>query len=42
MQTPDAFERRAQFQLWIFSYTIRPRSSKKWLSRLMIACAVAA
>src|ERR1700704_7092729 len=31
----------AQFQLWIFSYTIRPRSSKKSLSRLMIACAAA-
>src|SRR5258705_8579157 len=36
MQTPDAFERRAQFQLWIFSYTIRPRPSKKLLSRLMM------
>jgi hypothetical protein len=33
---------RAQFQLWIFSYTIGPRSSKKLLSRLMIVCAVAA
>src|SRR3979411_2202647 len=39
MQTPDAFDRRAQFQLWIFSYTILLRSSKKLLSRLMIACA---
>jgi hypothetical protein len=28
--------RRAQFRLWIFSYTILPRSSKKRLSRLMI------
>src|SRR5712672_2700207 len=41
MQTPDAFGRRAQFQLWIFSYTVRRRSSKKLLSRLMIACAAA-
>ena len=36
MQTPGAVGGRAQFQLWIFSYTIRPRSSKKWVSRLMI------
>src|ERR1700704_1442402 len=28
--------RRAQFRLWIFSYTILPRASKKRLSRLMI------
>jgi hypothetical protein len=36
MQTPGAVGGRAQFQLWIFSYTIRARSSKKWLSRVMI------
>ena len=36
MEKPDAFRRRAQFRLWIFSYTIWPQSSKKWLSRLMI------
>src|SRR5712671_1539514 len=34
MQTPDAFGRRAQFQLWIFSYTILLRPSKKLLSRV--------
>jgi len=28
--------RRAQFQLWIFSYTGFARPSKKWLSRVMI------
>jgi hypothetical protein len=26
----------AQFQLWIFSYTILARSSKKWVSRVLI------
>jgi hypothetical protein len=36
MQTPGAVGGRAQFQLWIFSYTILARSSKKWVSRLMI------
>jgi len=25
-----------QFQLWIFSYTIRAWSSKKWVSRVLI------
>src|SRR5258705_11730979 len=39
MQTPDAFERRAQFELWIFSYTIGRRPSEKVLSRLMIPSA---
>ena len=34
MQTPDAFRRRAQFQLWIFSYTMSARSSKKRVSIL--------
>ena len=28
--------RRAQFQLWIFSYTGFARSSKKWVSRVKI------
>jgi hypothetical protein len=28
--------RRAQFQLWIFSYTVLARSSKKRLSRILI------
>ncbi len=27
---------RAQFQLWIFSYTLRAQSSKKQLSRVLI------
>src|SRR5882757_7937757 len=36
MQTPGAVGGRAQFQLWIFSYTIRARSSKKWVSRIKI------
>src|SRR3954470_4872463 len=27
----------AQFQLWIFSYTVLARSSKKWVSRVMLA-----
>src|SRR5712671_7845883 len=27
---------RAQFQLWIFSYTVLARPSKKWVSRLKI------
>jgi hypothetical protein len=36
MQTPDASRRRAQFKLWIFSYTILPVTSKKWVSRIMI------
>jgi len=35
-QNARAGFRRAQFQLWIFSCTIRRRSSKKWLSRLKI------
>src|SRR5712672_1663627 len=29
--------RRAQFQLWIFSYTVWPRPSKKWVSRVMLS-----
>jgi hypothetical protein len=37
MQNARAGFQRAQFELWIFSYTIRRQSSKKWLSRLMIA-----
>jgi len=36
MQTPDAFGRRAQLQLWIFSYTVLRARSKKWVSRLKI------
>ena len=36
MQTPDALRRRAQFQLWIFSYTVLARPSKKWVSRIKI------
>src|SRR4051812_46335490 len=36
MQTPDACGRRAQFQLWIFSYTVLTRPSKKRLSRVFI------
>jgi hypothetical protein len=36
MQTPGASRRQAQFQPWIFSYTIRAHSSKKWVSRVMI------
>jgi hypothetical protein len=36
MQTPDALRRRAQFQLWIFSYTVLARPSKNRLSRVMI------
>ena len=36
MQTPDALPRRAQFQLWIFSYTVLARPSKKGVSRLKI------
>jgi hypothetical protein len=36
MKNARADFRRAQFRLWIFSYTILPRSSKKRLSRLMI------
>jgi hypothetical protein len=36
MQTPGALGPRAQFQPWIFSYTVLARSSKKWLSRLKI------
>jgi hypothetical protein len=34
MQTPAA-SRRAQYELWIFSYAIRRESSRKRLSRLM-------
>jgi len=34
MKTPARVFRRAQFRLWIFSYTIWPQPSKKWLSRL--------
>jgi len=41
MKKPDAFGRRAQFQLWIFSYTIFGRLAKNKLSRLMIACVAA-
>jgi hypothetical protein len=26
----------AQFQLWIFSYTVLARPSKKWVSRLLM------
>jgi hypothetical protein len=37
MQSARAASRRAQFQLWIFSYTNSRRSSKKRASRLMIA-----
>jgi hypothetical protein len=37
MQNARSASRRAQFQLWIFSYTIWRRSSKKRVSRLMIA-----
>ena len=36
MQTPDAFRRRAQFQLWIFSYHIFAHSPKKSLSRVLL------
>ena len=36
MKNARAAFRRAQFRLWIFSYTLLPRSSKKRLSRLMI------
>src|SRR5258705_4020649 len=36
MQTPDAFGRRAQFQLWIFSYTVLAWPSKKRLSRVFM------
>jgi hypothetical protein len=36
MQTPDALRRRAQFQLWIFSYTLLRARSKKWVSRIKI------
>jgi hypothetical protein len=36
MKNARAGFRRAQFRLWIFSYTFLPRSSKKRLSRLMI------
>jgi hypothetical protein len=36
MKNARAVSRRAQFQLWIFSYTINRPPSKKWLSRLMI------
>ena len=36
IQTPDALRRRAQFRLWIFSYTLLRRSSKKWVSRIKI------
>ena len=27
---------RAQFELWIFSYTVRAQPSKKWVSRVLI------
>jgi hypothetical protein len=37
MQRARAVDRRAQFRLWIFSYTTPPRSSKKWVSRVMMA-----
>src|SRR5712675_556299 len=37
MQTPDAFGRRAQFQLWIFSYHIFARLPNRTLSRVMSA-----
>ena len=33
--------RRAQFQLWIFSYTVWARSSKKWVSRVMLSAVAA-
>jgi hypothetical protein len=36
MKNARAGFRRAQFRLSIFSYTIWSRSSKNWLSRLMI------
>jgi len=35
MRKPDAFGRRAQFQLWIFSYIVLARPSKKRVSRVM-------
>src|SRR3981189_1114054 len=36
-QSARAGSRRAQFQLWIFSYTINGPPSKKWLSRLKMS-----
>jgi len=38
-KAPARLSRRAQFQLWIFSYTTRGRPSKKCLSRLLFALA---
>jgi hypothetical protein len=35
-QSARAASRRAQFQLWIFSYTILVGPSKKYVSRVMI------
>jgi hypothetical protein len=35
-QSARAASRRAQFQLWIFSYTILVGSSKRCVSRVMI------
>src|SRR5712675_1528762 len=35
MQTPDAFGRRAQFQLWIFSYHIFAKLPNRTLSRVL-------
>src|ERR1700704_1369265 len=36
MQTPDTFGRRAQFQLWIFSWHILAHSPKKYVSRVLL------
>ena len=36
-QSARSASRRAQFQLWIFSYTAFRRSSKKRMSRLILA-----
>ena len=37
-QNARSASRRAQFQLWIFSYTILAGLSKNRVSRVMIAC----
>jgi hypothetical protein len=36
MQSARSASRRAQFQLWIFSYTILVGPSKKYVSRVFI------
>jgi hypothetical protein len=36
MKKPDVSDRRAQFQLWIFSYHIFSHSPKKCLSRVLL------